>query len=154
LIWSGCLCSKTDPDKFAQNIERDAGNSRFCHLAQSLLVIKHEHHQEQTMEKPLKQGLTRLKQREYEFTLMVENCSREDLAKCAKFLAMYIALYRRKFGEIPNSGYNKLITTPELDQELIEILDDGMYEAAEMLKLILSQKNRPQDKDKQGPYIN
>ena len=106
------------------------------------------------MQQALKQDLTRLKQREYEFTLMVENCNREDLAKCTKFLAMYVALYRQKFGEIPNSDYKKLITSPILDSDLIEILDEGMYEAAEMLKLILSQKNMPRNISNEETYIN
>ena len=86
-----------------------------------------------------KLDLLKLKQRELEFLGLVETCDRDDLAKCAKFLAMYVALYRQKFGDIPATGYMKLLSNPALDNELLQIMEDGMYEAAEMLKIILLQ---------------
>jgi hypothetical protein len=84
-----------------------------------------------------KQDLLQLKLREHEFLNLVETCSRDELAKCAKFLAMYVALYRQEFGDIPAAGYQKLLHTVTLDVEMLKIVADGMSEAAEMLKTVL-----------------
>ena len=85
--------------------------------------------------------IVKLRQREMEFTNLVNSCSRNDLAKCAKFLAMYIALYRQKYGEISTSGYDRLMCA-DLNKELLDIVDEGIYEAAEMLKIVLLQKDK------------
>lgn len=83
--------------------------------------------------------LVKLKQREQEFLSLVENSSREDLAKCAKFLAMYLVLYRQQFGEIPAEGYIKLTESPGTDRESLEIVEHGIDEASEMLKMVIRQ---------------
>ena len=84
--------------------------------------------------------LVKLKQREQEFLSLVENSSREDLAKCAKFLAMYLVLYRQQFGEIPADGYLKLTESPGTDTASLEIVGHGIDEASEMLKMVMRQK--------------
>jgi hypothetical protein len=106
------------------------------------------------MQDNLKQDLIKLKQREGEFTRLVNSSSREDLARCTRFLAMYIALYRQKFGDIPDSGYKQLIEAPVLDSDLLEIIDEGIHEASEMLKLIHMQKIRLGIKIESEPYLN
>jgi len=45
-----------------------------------------------------------LKQLEKQFFTLVENSTRDELAQCAKYLAMYLVLYRQKFGEIPSAS--------------------------------------------------
>lgn len=80
-----------------------------------------------------------LKQRELEFTGLVENCSHSELAKCTKFLAMYLALYRQQFGEIPASDFSHLLQRPALDKELLQIIGEGMQEASAMMRMILVQ---------------
>lgn len=85
-----------------------------------------------------------LKQRELEFTGLVENCSHSELAKCTKFLAMYLALYRQQFGEIPASDFSRLLQRPALDRDLLQIIGEGMQEASAMMRMILLQD---QDRD-------
>lgn len=110
---------------------------------------------ERAMNGLLKDELLRLKQRETEFSHLVECSSREDLARCAKFLAMYIALYRQKFGDIPAAGYDRLMQTTELDPELLSLIDGGISEAAEMLKLVLMQKKTANlDDELPGKVLN
>ncbi len=87
-----------------------------------------------------KQDLLRLRQLDVEFTNLVHSSSRDDIANCAKFLAMYIALYRQKFGEISAEEYNRLMDRSKLDDESLAILEEGMDEASAMLKLVLLQK--------------
>jgi len=85
------------------------------------------------------QDLQQLKQQEHEFLTLVENCSRSELAKSAKFLAMYLALYRQQFGEIPAADYIKLVQAPTLDKGLLQLVSDGMQEASAMMKMVMLQ---------------
>jgi len=85
------------------------------------------------------QELLKLKQQEQEFLQLAQTCNRDELVKCARILAMYIALYRQEFGEIPLRGYAKLLDTSALDGELLQITREGLYEAAEMLKTVMLQ---------------
>lgn len=84
-----------------------------------------------------------LKQRELEFTGLVGNSSHSELAKCTKFLAMYLALYRQQFGDIPAADFSHLLQRPTLDRELLQIIGEGMQEASAMLKMILLQGGDP-----------
>ena len=106
------------------------------------------------MEQISKQQLINLKQQENEFLKLVDSSRREDLAQCTKFLAMYIALYRQKFGEIPEAGYEKLMTSTSLDNELLTIVEGGIIEATEMLKMVLMQKPEIASEESQFSYIN
>jgi len=99
------------------------------------------------------QDLQQLKQRELEFLELVENCNHAELAKCTKFLAMYIALYRQQFGEIPSADYLKLLQPTTLDKDLIQIIGDGMREASEMMKTVLMQ-GRSQDNVPDTKWVN
>lgn len=108
----------------------------------------------QAMSNISKQKLLDLKQQENEFLKLVDLSSREELAQCAKFLAMYIALYRQKFGDIPDAGYEKLVTSTKLDNELVNIVQDGISEATEMLKLVLLQNQKADIPQVSATYMN
>ena len=96
------------------------------------------------------QDIQLLKQQEHEFLHLVENCSHSDLARTTKFLAMYLALYRQQFGEIPASDYSKLLQAPVLDKELLQIITEGMQEASAMLKMVMLQgRDLPDHSDQQ-----
>ncbi|NNE37019.1 MAG: hypothetical protein HKN08_01840 [Gammaproteobacteria bacterium] len=106
------------------------------------------------MEQISKQQIIDLKQQENEFLKLVDLSKREDLAQCTKFLAMYIALYRQKFGEIPEAGYEKLMNSTKLDNELATIVEDGIIEATEMLKMVLLQHQETATEDNNSFYLN
>lgn len=99
------------------------------------------------------QDIQLLKQRELEFLHLVENCNRNELVKCAKFLAMYLALYRQQFGEIPFAEYNRLLQPSALDDKLIQVIGEGLQEASEMMKVILLQ-GLEQQGGNAGNWIN
>lgn len=67
---------------------------------------------------------------------------------------MYIALYRQKFGNIPEAGYEKLMTSTKLDNELMSIVEDGINEVTEMLKMVLMQKPNIATEESKSSYIN
>jgi len=86
-----------------------------------------------------RQDLQQLKQQEHLFLTLVENCSRSELAASAKFLAMYIALYRQQFGEIPATDFLKIVQEPALDEKLLQLVSVGMQEASAMIKMVMLQ---------------
>jgi len=85
------------------------------------------------------QELLKLKQQEQEFLELTQTCNRDELVKCARVLAMYIALYRQQFGEVPLHCHAKLQQTNAFDDELIQITMEGLHEAVEMLKTVMLQ---------------
>jgi len=99
--------------------------------------MSNNHHKQGANMDISRQELQMLKQQEQEYTRLADTCSRKELMKCARFLAMYIALYRREFGEIPASGYTEMLNTTILDKELLQISMGGLQEATEMLKTVL-----------------
>ena len=94
-----------------------------------------------------------LKRREAEFLDLVENSSHAELARCAKFLAMYLALYREQFGEIPVADYNRLLQPAALDKELLDIIGAGMQEASAMLRMVMQQGIR-ESVTEERPLLN
>lgn len=57
---------------------------------------------------------------------LIEKVSKDDLAECARLLALNVAHYQSKYGELPLDETQAMlgITTP--NDEQIKILTDGM----------------------------
>ena len=69
----------------------------------------------------------------------LEGSSKDDLAQCARLLAMYLSIYKRKFGELPSQDFYQL-NLPTTDEELgTDIFIDGMLEMIDMLALISAE---------------
>lgn len=78
------------------------------------------------------------------FFNLVQGCDREELARCIRLLSMYLALYKRRCGEIAISDYLELSEAPVMNQELADLFKDGLDEASAMLSLVI------QDQECQG----
>jgi len=76
--------------------------------------------------------------RSYENLLakLVSECSKEELADCALLLAMNLANYKSKFGDIPSENFKDLLTTDTIDEDTAEILMQGSEEMIKTLALI------------------
>ncbi len=57
---------------------------------------------------------------------LISDISKEDLAEVARILAMNLAQYQKRFGELPASDYLALMKAEEITPELAETLADGM----------------------------
>lgn len=55
---------------------------------------------------------------------VIANATKEELAECARLLALNVAHYRQKHGELPLEEQNKLLNTAEVDAETAELLAD------------------------------
>ena len=58
--------------------------------------------------------------------LLIEKVSKEDLAECAQLLAMNLAHYKSKYGELPLDEKLALIGMHKPNEEQIQLMTDGM----------------------------
>jgi hypothetical protein len=58
--------------------------------------------------------------------LLIENVSKEDLAECARLLAMNVAHYQSKYGELPLDEKLAMIGMTKPNEEQIQLMTDGM----------------------------
>ncbi len=59
---------------------------------------------------------------------MIAESSKEDLAECARLLALNVAHYKSKYGELPLEEHQAMLETQEIDKDLAKLLARGMLE--------------------------
>lgn len=57
---------------------------------------------------------------------LIEKVSKEDLAECARLLALNVAHYQNKYGELPLEEKLAMIGMTKPNDEQIQMLTDGM----------------------------
>ena len=75
------------------------------------------------------------------FSTLVQDSGREELARCIRLLSMYLAMYKRHFGEMSMSDYLDLADSPLANQELAGLVKHGLEEATAMLTLVIQEKD-------------
>ena len=58
--------------------------------------------------------------------LLIEKVSKEDIAECASLLAMNLAHYQSKYGELPLEEKLAMINMDKPNQEQIQLMTYGM----------------------------
>jgi hypothetical protein len=58
--------------------------------------------------------------------LLIEKVSKEDIAECASLLAMNLAHYQSKYGELPLEEKLAMINMDKPNEEQIQLMTDGM----------------------------
>ena len=87
--------------------------------------------------------LDQIKKQQLEFQDLVEECNRNELGQCAKLLAMYIAVYKQEYGELPIENLLNMSETLLVGQELSQIIQDGIEEASSMLRMVHNEQQMP-----------
>lgn len=57
---------------------------------------------------------------------LIEKVSKEDLAECARLLAMNVAHYQNKYGELPLDETLAMISMTKPNEEQIQLMTNGM----------------------------
>jgi len=70
--------------------------------------------------------LTEFKQYNNLADQLIEAATKEELSACLKVLAMYVADYQMRFGELPMENTVAMLSTDKLDDEHAAMLRDGM----------------------------
>lgn len=58
--------------------------------------------------------------------LLIEKVSKEDIAKCARLLALNVAHYQLKYGELPMDEELAMIGMSKPNEEQIQLMTEGM----------------------------
>ena len=58
--------------------------------------------------------------------LLIEQVSKEEIAECARLLAMNVAHYQSKYGELPLEEKLAMIGMTKPNEEQIQLMNDGM----------------------------
>ncbi len=76
--------------------------------------------------------------KEYYKTLdqMIAQSSKEDLAECARLLALNVADYKRRYGELPLVEHQAMLETDQIDEGLVKLLASGMLEMTMTLAVV------------------
>ncbi len=65
----------------------------------------------------------------------------EDLARCARLLALNVAIYKMRFGEIGEEDYLKLLQSDATDAQA-EVFGQGLQELISTLMLVTGSDER------------
>ena len=93
--------------------------------------------------------MTNQDMRSYESMLarLVDECSKEELADCALLLAMNLANYKSRFGELPSENFKELLVTDTIDEDTARILMAGSEEMIKTLALVAGEGEAEMDMD-------
>ncbi|MFZ2540913.1 MAG: hypothetical protein WAW75_03955 [Gallionella sp.] len=58
--------------------------------------------------------------------LLIEKVSKEDITECARLLAMNVAHYQSKYGELPLDETLAMIGMTKPNEEQLQLMTDGM----------------------------
>ena len=106
------------------------------------------------MDKDLDLDLVEMKSTEYELQTLVNESGKAELAQCVRMLSMYVALYKKSFGELPSSCFEKILASDTLDAETAKVFENGMMEAITLLNMILQSQSQHDHQKYAGITIN
>ena len=68
---------------------------------------------------------------------LVEVAEKEDIAECARLLAMNVAHYKKRYGELPLEDHLAMVTSDEISDQQAELVIDGMETLAGTLRSVI-----------------
>ena len=89
--------------------------------------------------------LSDMKVTEFKLQSLVDISDKGELAQCLRLLSIYIALYKKSYGELPTSSFEKILTSELVDTETAMIFEKGMLEAISILNMVLQAKSELKD---------
>ena len=95
-----------------------------------------------------------IKTRETELKSLVEVSDKDDLSQCVRLLGMYVAIYKKCFGELPVSSYEKMLSSQIVDKDTALIFENGMCEAITILDMVMRSRTQSEDFRIAGITIN
>ena len=101
-----------------------------------------------------KNELEDIKQQHIDFQDLVLECNHDELGQCAKLLAMYVAIYKQKYGELPLENLSSISDTPTVNDELSKIIQEAIEEASTMLRLVRDEQRQQSDTFYYSPAEN
>ncbi len=78
---------------------------------------------------------------------MIAESTKVDLAECARLLALNVAHYKAKYGELPLEEHQAMLEADDIDEEMAKLLASGVLEMAVVLALVTG---RSEEYDRAG----
>jgi len=67
---------------------------------------------------------------------IIAESTKADLAECARLLALNVAHYKAKYGELPLEEHQAMLEVDDIDEEMAKLLASGVLEMAVVLALV------------------
>ncbi len=67
---------------------------------------------------------------------IIADSTKADLAECARLLALNVAHYKAKYGELPLEEHQAMLEADDIDEEMAKLLASGVLEMAVVLALV------------------
>ena len=67
---------------------------------------------------------------------MIAESTKADLAECARLLALNVAHYKAKYGELPLEEHQAMLEADDIDEEMAKLLASGVLEMTSVLVLV------------------
>ena len=83
-----------------------------------------------------------IRRQQEDFQELVQECNHEELGQCAKLLAMYVAVYKQQFGELPMDNLMEDSESALANQEISTIVQNGIEEASTMLQMVRNEERQ------------
>lgn len=109
-------------------------------LARRLRYLCNDYKQEVNVMSVTKLELDKIKQQQEEFIDLVQESNRDELGQCAKLLAMYLTVYKQRYGDIPLEEYIQSDAGTAFEGDLSQLIQEGVKEATTMLNLVRDEK--------------
>ncbi len=78
--------------------------------------------------------------KETELQSLVIMSNKQELAQCVRLLSIYLAIYKKDFGDLPPTSFEKLMDAESIDIHCAAIFENGISEAIAMLNLVLQSQ--------------
>jgi hypothetical protein len=98
--------------------------------------------------------LDQIKDKEIELQSLVNVCGKPELVHSIRLLSMYIALYKKTFGDLPPASFEKILTSDSVDADTARIFENGMLEAITILDMVLQSQGTAENYKYAGVTIN
>ena len=84
----------------------------------------------------------------------IAESSKEDLAECARLLALNVAHYKQKYGELPLEEHMAMLSATDIDEDTATLLASGMLEMTVTLILVPGRLDEYEKLKAQGTSIH
>ena len=72
---------------------------------------------------------------------MIAESTKAELAECARLLALNVAHYKAKYGELPLEEHQAMLEVDDIDEEMAKLLVSGVLEMISVLALVTGRSD-------------
>ncbi len=78
---------------------------------------------------------------------LIAESTKADLAECTRLLALNVAHYKYKYGELPLEEHQAMLEADDIDEDLAKLLASGVLEMISVLALVTGRSEEAEGAD-------